>query len=157
MPTAMPATRCFSEHELLLLAKTADALTAYLGQPMLAEVGVAENGCEWVAYARPLQPGEALSEDDVRVQMGGADARWVGNVGGLDQSAVYDCLYLWGIQISEPDHDNPPAERFVKLDHAGEVWDSADDLADLLPFALGEANADDASAEEDDNQADEHE
>jgi len=136
-----PAQR-FSPAELALLAQTADALTAYLGKPILAEVGAAETGCEWAAYARALAPAETLGEDDVRMQMGGPGARWLGNVGGLNPAQTYDCVYLWGIQIT----GSPTGQdaRFVKLDHVGDEYGSADDLAELLPFAFGEGDADDA-------------
>jgi len=134
----------FSKRELALLAKTADALTAYLGKPILAEVGTSDAGYEWVAYARPLESAETLGADDVRMQMGGPDARWLGNVGGLSPApgAHYDCLYLWGIQINA--HADGTGERFTKIDHVGDEYGSSDDLADLLPFAFHEASADDA-------------
>jgi len=136
MSTSPALAQRFTDQELTLLAKTADALTAYLGKPILAEVGVAENGCEWAAYARPLEPSETLNKDDVRMQMGGPDARWLGNVGGLNPTpqATYDCLYLWGIQITG--NADGQGERFVKLDHVGDEYGSSDTLADLLPFAV---------------------
>jgi len=125
----------FTEPELALLAKTADALTAYLGKPLLAEVGVSESGHEWVAFARPLETTDETGEDDVHMQMGGPGARWVGSAGGLNpgENDVYDCLYLWAIQLT-PD----VGERFVKLDHAGDEYGSSDALEDLLPFAFSD-------------------
>jgi len=148
MSTSTQPARRFTEQELTLLAKTADALTAYLGKPILAEVGVAENGCEWVAYARPLESAETLGEDDVRMQMGGPDARWLGGTGGLNPASTqtYDCLYLWGIQISE--NADGLGERFIKLDHVGDEYGSADELAELLPFAVGDEAVEDDAAEE---------
>jgi len=132
----------FTESELALLAKTADALTAYLGKPVLAEVGVSEAGYEWVAFARPLEVTDQTNEDDVHMQMGGSGTRWVGNAGGLNpgEDEVYDCLYLWAIQLT-PDE----GERYVKLDHAGDEYGSADSLEELLPFGL----SDDALSEDD--------
>lgn len=126
----------FTEEELALLGKTADALTAYSGKPVLAEVGTAESGHEWVAFARPLEPGAALGDDDVRMQMGGPGTRWVGNRGGLGGSPddVYDCVYLWAIQLSPL-----PGERYIKLDHQGDEFDWSDRLADLLPFDMSDA------------------
>ena len=134
----------FTHDELAMLGKTADALTAYVGRPVLAEVGIAENGLEWVAFARPLEPGAKLEDDDVRMQMGGPGARWVGSRGGLGGGAdeVYDCLYLWAVQLSPA-----PSERYVKLDHQGEEAGWSDRLADLLPFDL----TDEAPPEDDDD------
>ena len=37
----------FSSAELDMLAKTADALSAFLGKPVLAEVVLGEEGTEW--------------------------------------------------------------------------------------------------------------
>jgi len=150
MSAPTPTPSCFSDDELALLAKTADALTAYLGKPILSEVGVAENGCEWAAYARPLESGETLGADDVRMQMGGPDARWLGNVGGLnpEKGATYDCVYLWGIQITgEPDGQGA---RFVRLDHVGDEYGSADELAELLPFGFSDETDDEADDDDDD-------
>lgn len=125
----------FTDEELAMLAKTADALTAYVGKPVLAEAGVAENGHEWVAFGRPLEPGAEIADDDVRMQLGGPGARWVGSRGGLEGGPgdVYDCIYLWAIQLSPL-----PGERYIKLDHQGEEFDWSDRLADLLPFELTE-------------------
>jgi len=137
-PPLPDASLRFTESELALLAKTADALTAYLGKPVLAEVGVSEAGHEWVAFARPLEAADQTDEDDVHMQMGGAGTRWVGNRGGLSPSEdeVYDCLYLWAIQLT-PDE----GERYVKLDHAGDEYGSADALEELLPFGLSDDTA----------------
>ncbi len=104
----------FQAAELDMPAKTADALSAYLGKPVLAEVGTADDGLEWVTFGIPLD-SDALNggeHDPVRVQMGGLDARLLGSRGGLtgtDEQA-YDCLYLWAIQITLAE-----GERFVKL------------------------------------------
>ena len=137
----------FTEQELALLAKTADALTAYTGKPVLAEVGVSEAGHEWIAFARPLEASDNTDDDDVHMQMGGPDTRWIGNTGGLNpgKDEVFDCLFLWGIQITPDD-----GERFVKLDHVGDENDSSDQLADLLPFGFtDEALPDDDEDNED--------
>jgi len=125
----------FTEAELAMLAKTADALTAYLGKAVLAGAGIAENGHEWVAFARPLEAGAEPDPDDIHMQMGGQNMRWVGSKGGLNPGPddIYECVYLWAIQLSPVE-----GERFVKLDHQGEEFGWSDDLADLLPFGLGE-------------------
>jgi len=139
--TSPDASLRFTEPELALLAKTADALTAYLGKPVLAEVGISEAGHEWVAFARPLETDDVTEEDDIHMQVGGPGTRWVGNMGGLNptENEVYDCLYLWAIQLT-PDE----GERFVKLDHVGDEYGSSDALEDLLPFAVSEAPQGDA-------------
>ncbi len=121
----------FSEEELSMLGKTADALSAYMGVSVLAEVG-ADDEAEWVIFGTPLGLDEEVTEDTVHVQMGGPGARFVGNRGGLDLDAdTYDCRYMWAIQIT----DDPEA-RFVRLDHQGEEFDYANNLAELLPFVL---------------------
>ena len=121
----------FTEDELTMLGKTADALSAYMGVSVLAEVG-ADDDAEWVIFGTPIGLDEEVSEDTVHVQMGGPGARFVGNRGGLDLDAeTYDCRYMWAIQIT----DDPEA-RFVRLDHQGEEFDYANHLAELLPFVL---------------------
>jgi len=131
MPADTPLR--FTDTELAMLAKTADALTAYLGRAVLAGAGVAENGHEWVAFARPLEAGAEPDPEDIHMQMGGPGMRWVGSKGGLNPGPqdVYDCVYLWAIQLSPME-----GERFVKLDHQGEEFGWSDNLADLLPFDL---------------------
>ncbi len=121
----------FTEDELTMLGKTADALSAYMGVSVLAEVG-ADEEAEWVIFGTPLGVDEEVSEDTLHVQMGGPGARFVGNRGGLDLDAeAYDCRYMWAIQIT----DDPEA-RFVRLDHHGEEFDYANNLTELLPFVL---------------------
>lgn len=121
----------FTEEELAMLGKTADALSAYMGVSVLAEVG-SDDDAEWVIFGTPLGVDEDVTDDTVHVQMGGPGARFVGNRGGLDLDAeTYDCRYMWAIQIT----DDPEA-RFVRLDHQGEEFDYANNLAELLPFVL---------------------
>jgi hypothetical protein len=130
-PAASP---CFSEPELAMLAKTADALSAYLGKPVLAQVSQTDSGAEWVAFGVPIE-ANAPKDDHTHVQLGGADARLLGNRGGLPLNDVesYDCVYLWAIEITTGD-----GERFVKLDDEGEESAWSDDLVDVLPFALSD-------------------
>jgi len=125
----------FSESELEMLAKTADAMSAYMGKPVLAEVGVSDTGLEWVAFGVPLDVSDEQDEDAIHVQMGGAQARLLGNRGGLPISddTQYDCLYLWAVEIVGTE-----GERFVKLDHEGETAAWSDTLQDVLPFDLAE-------------------
>ena len=116
-----------------MLGKTADALTAYMGTAILAEVGQTE-GAQWVIFARALDQDETVGDDIVHVQMGGPGAKVLGQRGGLETDKItYDCAFLWAIEIT-PDQD----ERFVRLDPRGEVFDAAPELAMLLPFTLEE-------------------
>ncbi|KRC68924.1 hypothetical protein D3C87_942260 [compost metagenome] len=140
----------FSAPELDMLAKTADALSAYLGKPVLAEVVLGDEGTEWVTYGVPMDENAKVDEEQIHVQLGGPGARILGNRGGLPQSDddTYDCLYLWAVQISLND-----GERFIKLDQDGEESAWSDNLEDVLPFALSEepqANPDEEEEEEDD-------
>jgi hypothetical protein len=143
----------FQTAELDMLAKTADALSAYLGKPVLAEVGTADDGLEWVTFGIPLDEDADeidAEQEPVRVQMGGPDARLLGNRGGLpgtDEEDAYDCLYLWAIQITLAE-----GERFVKLDQDGEESAWSDTLADVLPFALSDEEL--AALEEEDDDDD---
>lgn len=116
-----------------MLGKTADALTAYMGTAILAEVGQTD-GAQWVIFARALDQQEPAGEDIVHVQMGGPGTQVLGQRGGLEtDKTTYDCAFLWAIEIT-PDED----ERFVRLDPEGEVFDTAPELAPLLPFTLEE-------------------
>ncbi|TCU99054.1 hypothetical protein EV686_104153 [Paracandidimonas soli] len=123
----------FTESEIDLLARTADALSAYMGKPVLAEIiDDADIGAECVLFAVPLAPGDER-EDIVKVTIGGEDARFVGNRGGLsaDDDDPMECEFLWGIQLSDLE-----GVRFIKLDGTGEEVAWTSDLRDILPFAL---------------------
>ena len=83
MPSAADPDLNFTAEELDLLGRTADALSAYMGKPVLAEVvDASETGFEWVIFAIPLDVEDG-GEDKVIVQIGGPGARIVGNKGGL--------------------------------------------------------------------------
>ena len=132
MTTPEPAL-AFSDSELAMLGKTADALTAYMGTAILAEVGQTDDA-QWVIFARALDQDETAGDDIVHVQMGGPGTTVLGQRGGLQTDKItYDCAFLWAIEIT-PDED----ERFVRLDPEGEVFDVAPELAMLLPFTLEE-------------------
>ena len=121
----------FTEQELAMLGKTADGLSAYMGKSVLAEIGM-DDDAEWVIFAIPLGVDETPDEKATHVQMGGPGARFVGNRGGLDlDTEVYDCQYLWAIQITED-----PEARFVRLDANGDEFDFSMELSELLPFDL---------------------
>jgi hypothetical protein len=137
----------FSTQELEMLAKTADALSAYMGKPVLAEVITGEDGAEWVSFGSPIAQ-DAKSDKQPHVQLGGPQSRLLGNRGGLEASdtETYDCLYLWAIQITQTE-----GERFIKFDQHGEETAWSDDLADMLPFALSDEPLPDEEEEEDDD------
>lgn len=123
----------FTEEELAMLGKTADGLSAYMGKSVLAEIGM-DDDAEWVIFAIPLGVDDTPDEKATHVQMGGPGARFVGNRGGLDlDTEVYDCQYLWAIQITED-----PEARFVRLDEKGDEFDFSMELSELLPFDLTE-------------------
>ncbi len=126
-----------------MLGKTADALTAYMGTAILAEVGQTQDA-QWVIFARALDQQEDVGDDIVHVQMGGPGSQVLGQRGGLETDKIpYDCAFLWAIEIT-PDEQ----ERFVRLDPEGEVFDTAPELAMLLPFTLEEPElADDVDEE----------
>ncbi|TAN29716.1 MAG: hypothetical protein EPN31_05640 [Castellaniella sp.] len=134
----MPLPLAFTPDETALLGRTADALCAYLGKPVIAEV-VAEpgEGFEWVLFAIPLDPADT-DEDIAHVQAGGPDARILGSQGGLNFSdgTPLDCKFLWAIQLS----DQKDA-RFVKVDAQGEEIGWSETLEELLPFGLGDEPA----------------
>lgn len=143
-----PTPMIFSAQDLILLGKTADSLSAYLGAAVLAEVGESE-GAEWVIFAQALAVDETPKEGTLLVQLGGKDARLLGGTGGIEASdQPYDCSYLWSIQITEYDD-----ERYVKLDSTGEVVDASPTLDALLPFSIVEPEyiEDDIEAEESEN------
>lgn len=133
MPTKPEPALVFTAEELDLLGRTADALSAYMGKPVLAEViDAAESGFEWVTFAVPLTPKDT-EEGRVVVQIGGVGARIVGNKGGLSIAGgeIYNCEYLWAIQRSSIE-----GVRFIKLDQEGDEVAWTDDLREILPFAL---------------------
>ncbi|WP_397474014.1 hypothetical protein [Pusillimonas sp.] len=124
----------FTPDELDMLGRTADALSAYMGKPVLAEVvDAGETGFEWVLFAVPLETNEDAREL-VTVQVGGPGSRIVGNKGGLNMAKdeVYQCRYLWAIQLSDIE-----GVRFIKVDEEGDEVAWSDDLGTMLPFALG--------------------
>ncbi len=132
----------FTEQELAMLGKTADGLSAYMGKPVLAEVGM-DDDAEWVIFALPIGTDEKPDEEAMHVQMGGPGAKFVGNRGGLDlDHESYDCQYMWAIQITED-----PEARFVRLDENGEEFDFSNELSELLPFELSDEELPDPDLE----------
>ena len=154
MPDHHDTSPRYTAEELELLGRTADALSAYMGKPVLAEVmDPEETGSEWVLFAVPL--GTDDKDDDITVvQVGGAGARLLGNKGGLDIGAgdVYDCEYLWAIQLSTQE-----GLRFIKVDRNGDDVAWTDDLNEILPFDLIDealSDSDDEDEDEDDEDDD---
>ena len=146
--SSTPAPLIFTQQETDLIGRTADALSAYLGKPVLAEIiDAAETGFEWAVFAVPLEEGDD-EEDMATVQVGGPDGRLVGQQGGLnlEDNEVYHCQYLWAIQLTDIE-----GVRFIKLDGEGEEIGWSDDLAALLPFALND-NAQEWETPDDDDQ-----
>ncbi len=115
-----------------MLARTADALSAYMGKPVLAEVvGAEETGFEWVIFAIPLESGATAS--GATVQIGGPKARLLGQTGGLTlrREDVFACEYLWSIQLTRLD-----GIRFIKVDGEGNEVAWTETLSEILPFVL---------------------
>ncbi len=136
----MSLTLTFTTAEAELLGRTADALCAYMGKPVIAEIVTEpDEGFEWALFAIPLAP-EDEADDRTPVQTGGPGARFVGNCGGLDltDGQILDCEFLWAIQLSDLE-----GARFVKVDASGEEAGWTDELAELLPFALSEVEVPD--------------
>ena len=148
--SSLAAQLRFTQAELDMLAKTADALTAYLGRPVLAEVDVDEDGVEWVTFGSTLDEKDrsAADENRLHVQLGGKEARLLGQSGGLPESGdAYDCLYLLAIQLSASE-----GQRFVKIDGEGEEAAWSDVLSEVLPFSLQEEELPPLDDEEDDDE-----
>lgn len=136
----LPDALYFTDAETDLLGRTADALSAWMGKPVLAQIiDAGETGYEWVVYALPLRP-EQDPEDHAVVQVGGDGARIIGNRGGLPiaDGDVFLCEYLWAIQLSDT-----PGLRYIKLDQEGDEAAWTNELREILPFDITEPTADD--------------
>lgn len=150
----------FSPDELELLVNTVDALSAYMGKPVLAEIDTSEDGYEWIAFGVPLDSQEEPDEEAVIMQMGGANARLLGQTASLDDfnKVVYDCEFLWGIQITDDEY-----LRYVRIDHDGDEVEWSEDLSTLLPFGMSDDDlledmaAADALEDDDDDDYDDDE
>src|SRR5690606_3735631 len=152
MSTNETSPLVFTDEELDLLGRTADAMSAYMGKPVLAEIiDAEETGFEWVIFAVPLDVQDN-PDDHVVVQIGGADARIVGSTGGMTitDGEVFDCEYLWAIQLSDLE-----GVRFIKVDQEGDEVAWTDTLQDILPFIMAdEAPVDDSDDDDDDDMLD---
>ncbi|GAA5236452.1 hypothetical protein FOZ76_14385 [Verticiella sediminum] len=138
----------FTEDDIALLERTADALSAWWGKPVMAEQG-ATDGVPWVVFGLPLGTDETPGEYTVW-QMGGGGAHRLGNAGGLAPAPddVHDCRLLWAIQVTPT-----PGERYLKLDDHGQVVAWSDLLEELLPFEVDLADEDDEDWEDDEDDA----
>jgi len=145
----------FTQEEIDLIGHTADAMSAYMGKPVLAEIMDAEDtGAEWVAFGIPLDIDDEIDDEaTVVIQLGGPGARYAGNRGGLDTGDdVYSCECLWIIQLSDEDD-----ARYTKVDPLTQEFVTGSDLRELLPFDVNDeafAGADDDGEDEEDDSQD---
>lgn len=142
-----PDTLRFTDPELDTLARTADAMSAWIGKPVLAQVvDAAETGYEWVVFAIPLLPHQDTSDITV-VQVGGPDTRIIGSQGGLNlaENELYDCEYLWAIQLSDLQ-----GVRYIKIDDTGEEVAWTNDLTEIIPFDVNQTWLNSDTAADDD-------
>lgn len=142
----------FTQEEIDLIGHTADALSAYMGKPVLAEIMDAEDtGAEWVAFGIPLDVADEVDEEaTVVIQLGGPGARYAGNRGGLgSDDDAYSCECLWIIQLSDEED-----ARYVKVDPLTQEFVTGNSLRELLPFDVND-EAFTANEEADDLQEDE--
>lgn len=127
------STLTFSTTDIELLARTADALSAYLGKPVLVElVDASETGFEWAIFAIPLDINEDATDIPV-VQIGGNKARLLGSQGGvqISEHETYSCQLMWAIQRADVED-----VKYIKINHEGDENGWAENLQDLLPFDL---------------------
>lgn len=146
MPSHQEPQLVFTADELDLLGRSADALSAYMGKPVLAEVMDAEEtGFEWVIFAVPLDIQDDPS-DHVVVQIGGNGAKLIGNTGGMTiaDGDVFDCEYLWAIQLSDLE-----GVRFIKVNQEGDEIAWTENLQDILPFIMTDELAADDGLDDD--------
>ncbi|MFA7437135.1 hypothetical protein [Castellaniella sp.] len=136
----------FTAADADLLGRTADALTAWMGKPVIAEIITeTEAGYEWALFAIPLQPGEA---PEAPVQVGGPGAHFAGSCGGLDltDGQMIECTLLWAIQRCDYSEI-----RYIKVSAQGEETGWSDNLASLLPFAVAEPETEPETPEDPDD------
>src|SRR5690606_18731244 len=143
----------FTTDELDLLGRTADALSAYMGKPVLAEVmDPDETGFEWVIFAVPLDVQDDPA-DYTTVQIDGKGARLLGNTGGMEvtEDDTNTCEYLWAVQLADLE-----GVRFIKVDQAGDEIAWTENLQDILPFVMNDdvLTPEDDSDDEDDRNDD---
>lgn len=131
----LPDQLCFNKDESELLGHTADAISAWMGKPVLAQIiDATETGFEWVIFAIPLLPKQSTT-DLTTVNLGGKNARIIGNSGGLilKQQDEYVCEFLWAIQLSDIE-----GVRYIKIGPDGEEIAWANNLREMLPFDVSD-------------------
>ncbi|HLV27902.1 MAG TPA: hypothetical protein VKY60_02135 [Burkholderiaceae bacterium] len=146
--TTPDPTLVFTQEELDLIGHTADAMSAYMGKPVLAEIMDADDtGAEWVAFGIPLGVDDEVDEDStVVIQLGGPGARFAGSRGGLgNDNDVYSCECLWIIQLSDDE-----TARYVKVDPLNQEFVADNDLRELLPFNISDETFAMSSEDDDD-------
>jgi len=151
--TATEPPLVFTQDEIDLIGHTADAMSAYMGMPVLAEIMDAEDtGAEWVAFGIPLDIDDEIDEEaTVVIQLGGPDARYAGNRGGLGAGDdIYSCECLWIIQLSDDD-----TGRYMKVDPLTQEFTSSNDMRDLLPFNVSDEGFSAADIDDEDDDDDE--
>lgn len=139
----------FTAAEVEQLGRTADAMSAWMGKPVLAEViAASETGFEWVVFGVPLRPGQTAA-DLPTVQIGGRGARLIGSQGGLAPAAsdAFSCELLWAIQLTDIQ-----GLRFIKIDSEGDEVAWSDNLDEMLPFDLRDPDLVDESEPDDESQ-----
>lgn len=150
LESAMTQALTFTKTESDLLGRTADALSAYMGKPVLAEIITeTDEGFEWVLFAVPLSPDDDAADYAV-VQVGGPGARLLGSQGGLAlDDEPLECEFLWAIQLADLE-----GVRFIKVDAEGEEVAWTETLTDILPFDMNEAPSGDEDDDEDGDDGD---
>lgn len=126
-------TLVFSTEDIELLARTADALSSYLGEPVLVElVDASETGFEWAIFAIPLDVNEDDSDIPV-VQIGGAQTHLLGSQGGvqINENETYTCRFMWTVLRTDQD-----PVKYIKINHEGEENAWGETLQEILPFDL---------------------
>lgn len=137
----------FTQEEIELIGHTADAMSAYMGKPVIAEIMDSEDtGAEWVAFGVPLDVNDEVDEEAmVVIQLGGPGARFAGNRGGLEASNdVYSCECLWIIQLSDEEDG-----RYMKVDPLHQEYEAGNDLRELLPFNVSNDSLEPAADDDD--------
>lgn len=149
--------KVFTDEELEILAKTADALSAWTGKCVLCEKNITDEGVEVAIFAQVLDtnasPQQAADADEVEephavkdedegqfLLLGGADSTIIGSAGGLEDisSQVYECRLLFSIMFNAD--EGQFAERFILINDEFELVTTADEIEELVPFSLREVD-----------------
>ena len=149
--------KVFTDEELEILAKTADALSAWTGKCVLCEKNITDEGVEVAIFAQVLDanasPQQAADADEVEephavkdedegqfLLLGGADSTIIGSAGGLEDisSQIYECRLLFSIMFNAD--EGQFAERFILVNDEFELVTTADEIEELVPFSLREVD-----------------